>query len=382
MYINARKKGADGSIEPERVFRDALETAKPAYLGKYNNSREGKFYKIALDLYTIVNELNRRVAETNHHEKTMDAAKLLPSKHSISYLTSTFLNWAVYNWHMKKEPIVEDLGDNGYETNCCTVCDFTGEGLFYFSTAYGLENPICENCLPFDANDYEEEEDEYVVNEIADEEISDEEESEDLTKMTGQQLRDIWCVLRGKPTGIANSGMLRNKKMLIDEITKLRASLVVEAQPSEATIESDAEDSDDDDEDYEPSNDSEDEKEEDDVDDEIDSEEEDNEEEDGEEEDGEEEDNEEESEEQSFGCTGCPYEWRAGFKHGYKTAMKEMRNYANQQKHNIPEIPECEVCSDSHEKLKKCGRCGLVRYCSEECQTEDWAEHKHVCKKA
>ena len=341
MYMNARKKSADGSIEPERVFRDALETAKPAYIGKYNNSREGKFYKIALDLYNILNELNRRAAETNHHEKTMDAAKLLPCKHSIAYLTATFLNWAVYNWHMKKEPIVEDLGDNGYEYNRCTICDYEGDSLFYFSTAYGLDNPICEYCLPFDANDYEEEEAEYEM----------EEESE---------------------TGTSEA-----------EASETGAN---EEEASEEA--SDAEDSDD--EDYEPSNESEDEKEEDDEDDMEEDDEDDMEEDDEDDMEEDDEDDEEaeheeasgDEEEQSFGCTGCPYEWRAGFKHGYKTAMKEMRNYANQQKRNIPEIPECEVCGDSHEKLKKCGRCKLVRYCSEECQTEDWAEHRHICEKA
>ena len=53
---------------------------------------------------------------------------------------------------------------------------------------------------------------------------------EDLTKMTGQELRDIWCVLRGKPTGVTSSGKLSNKKMLIDEITRLRAAVAV-AEP-------------------------------------------------------------------------------------------------------------------------------------------------------
>jgi hypothetical protein len=367
MYMNAKKKGADGSIEPERVFRDELETAKPAYLGRFNNSHnsavQGSFYKIALNLYKILEELNYRVSETNHHEKTMDAAKLLPCKHSIAYLSAYFLNWAIYNWYMKTEPVVEDLGDNGYEFNTCAVCNDTGHYLFYFSTAYGLDNPICENCLPVDDNDYEEEGEYEEEEEEGEYEEGEYEEEEDLTKLSGQQLRDIWCVLIGKPTGIACSGKLRTKKMLIDEIIRLRESTEAEAEEEEEAEASD------DDEDYEPSNESEAEQEEDDIDDEINSEEEDESEEDADE------------DEKYFGCTGCPYEWRAGFKHGYKTAMKEMRNYANKQKHNIPEAPVCDVCGDSHENLKKCGKCRAVRYCSEECQTEDWAQHKHVCRK-
>jgi hypothetical protein len=31
--------------------------------------------------------------------------------------------------------------------------------------------------------------------------------------------------------------------------------------------------------------------------------------------------------------------------------------------------------------MKKCGRCKDVYYCSKECQTKDWAEHKTTCIK-
>jgi len=58
-------------------------------------------------------------------------------------------------------------------------------------------------------------------------------EPEDLTKMTGQELRDIWCVLRGKPTGVTSSGKLSNKKMLIEEIVRLR-SAAAPAEPVDA----------------------------------------------------------------------------------------------------------------------------------------------------
>lgn len=33
-------------------------------------------------------------------------------------------------------------------------------------------------------------------------------------------------------------------------------------------------------------------------------------------------------------------------------------------------------------KLMKCKGCGLVRYCSVECQKEDWKAHKEICKKS
>jgi len=42
----------------------------------------------------------------------------------------------------------------------------------------------------------------------------------------------------------------------------------------------------------------------------------------------------------------------------------------------------CQLCGKEAEKMKKCSVCRLVRYCSQECQLEDWKEHKKSCKKA
>ena len=82
-----------------------------------------------------------------------------------------------------------------------------------------------------------------------------------------------------------------------------------------------------------------------------------------------------------FGCDGCNYEFKAGFKYGYKTAMKKIKNYADYHKHTKPDVPNCETCGMCYENLKKCGRCYSVRYCSEECQKEDWPQHKRVCER-
>ena len=40
------------------------------------------------------------------------------------------------------------------------------------------------------------------------------------------------------------------------------------------------------------------------------------------------------------------------------------------------------VSQSERVKLKKCGRCARVRYCSRECQKDDWASHKQCCKVA
>jgi hypothetical protein len=43
----------------------------------------------------------------------------------------------------------------------------------------------------------------------------------------------------------------------------------------------------------------------------------------------------------------------------------------------------CDGCGTgiSETPLKKCARCEKVRYCSKECQKNEWKQHKHECKK-
>ena len=316
-YKTALQKGEAIGMEPYRLFRDALENKKPAYLGKFNNSHNtvvrGTFYAMATHLFTVIQKLFARVENDHHHTKVKNLCKDLPTDYTNAYASISNLNWAVYNrhyYHGKNIHIIEELSDNCFENNSCAVCDFTGDGTYYFSTTYGVEKPICENCLPVDDVDVDTKNDsEYVV--------SEEEEESD-----------------GEPSG--------------DE---------------EEDEEVSEEDDDENDPDYVP----------DEEDDEDDDEDEDEDEDDNEDED------EDEDKEKFFGCAGCPYEWRAGFKYGWQKAMKHMRDYANQQKHDVPAAPECALCKDSHEDLQTCDRCKLVRYCSAKCQSEDWAEHKDVC---
>ncbi|KAJ7693982.1 hypothetical protein B0H16DRAFT_1351964 [Mycena metata] len=51
---------------------------------------------------------------------------------------------------------------------------------------------------------------------------------------------------------------------------------------------------------------------------------------------------------------------------------------------SYPMSASCIVCnneaSESRKNLKQCGRCELTRYCSIECQREDWKRHKECCK--
>jgi len=88
----------------------------------------------------------------------------------------------------------------------------------------------------------------------------------------------------------------------------------------------------------------------------------------------------EEEEENEFGCPGCNYEWRDGYKNGWKDAMKYIAGRTHKE---VPDTPACSYC-DIVCKTRKCGgKCGgVVRYCSVDCQKQDWAfGHKNICGK-
>jgi len=100
-------------------------------------------------------------------------------------------------------------------------------------------------------------------------------------------------------------------------------------------------------------------------------------------EDYDEEDDEEEDEEDDkneFGCAGCNYEWRDGYTNGWRDAMK----YISRKTFKVvPPTPACSYC-DIVCKTRKCGgKCGgTVRYCSIDCQKNDWVHgHKTKCGK-
>lgn len=87
-----------------------------------------------------------------------------------------------------------------------------------------------------------------------------------------------------------------------------------------------------------------------------------------------------EEDENEFGCPGCNYEWRDGYKNGWKDAMKYIASKTHKE---VPDTPACSYC-DIVCKTRKCGgKCGgVARYCSFECQKQDWAfGHKNTCGK-
>jgi hypothetical protein len=159
---------------------------------------------------------------------------------------------------------------------------------------------------------------------------------------------------------------------------------------SDEEEESEADDDEDDDEDYDDEEEEEEEEEDEDEDDDEDYDDEEEEEEEADEDEYDEDDEDgvegaeplEEAELPfEFGCTGCDYEWRDGWRQGWKAAMKQIKQFASQQRNAGIHPTECANCG-SHRGTKRCGgTCnGVVRYCCKGCQTEHWqAGHKFQC---
>ena len=71
-----------------------------------------------------------------------------------------FLSCAVDNYLRENHDHIEQvLGDNTYEYNSCSVCDWSGDDNFYYSTHYGLNQPVCTKCVFIDEEKEEDRED-------------------------------------------------------------------------------------------------------------------------------------------------------------------------------------------------------------------------------
>ncbi len=40
----------------------------------------------------------------------------------------------------------------------------------------------------------------------------------------------------------------------------------------------------------------------------------------------------------------------------------------------------CDSCGTSGANFSRCARCRTAIYCSRDCQTKDWPNHKTICK--
>jgi hypothetical protein len=333
VYQLAKEDSVRYDMEHYRVFREKIEELKPEYLGgatssDLTNPRAGSFLIYCAALFKLIEKLlNREVirlssAELNDISSILITCSVPPL---TRLMTTVFLDWAVYNWFYRNERnFTEELGDNCIETQTCGICDFSAHSIFYYSTCYGLELPVCEGCLYGDAEDEAKRKEESVYSPEDDEATSSASETE-----TEEEANEEY----------------KDASSETDDDDEEYVYFESDASASET---------DDDDEDDEDASASE-------TDDETG----------------------DEDEDAEFGCSGCRYEFKDGWKCGFKAAMKQMANVATLQRHSPPPPPECEWCGRLYH-LKKCGGAcgGLVHYCSGECQSKDWREeHKHICAK-
>ena len=45
----------------------------------------------------------------------------------------------------------------------------------------------------------------------------------------------------------------------------------------------------------------------------------------------------------------------------------------------VPSKWRCQQCQQSADTIKVCGKCKSARFCSVECQRDNWPEHRKVC---
>jgi hypothetical protein len=301
------------TLKPKKTSQERFIEKTSKMLPTYmgdGTSRKGHA-RISTKYWQVIHALFEQLEDNDHYNKIMTIGKLLgPVNQDIIYTAVDYLNWAVYNWH-----------------------------LLNYAEPAPLKEDLSDNCY---------EENTCVVCEYSGLDV--------FYFSTSFGVNDAVC-----------------------EICALDGEKD-EEEGSEYETE-DEEVSDDDDEDYQDEDEEEEEEEDEDEEDEEDEEEDEDEDEDYkcEEETEEEEDEEEEDEEAEkkpviLDCEGCDYEWRAGWKKGWREAMKIIRESADYNRKYCPPAPFCANCKTSTHDLRRCGgTCGgLVFYCSSTCQLEDW----------
>ena len=126
--------------------------------------------------------------DTIYHDANIKTACLeLPVRvREHAYDWVNYLNWAVYNQCVLKSiytsddaTITEDLEDWCEELNSCATCGSAGEDKYYYSTQYGLEEPVCQKCVSEDIEYIDEDDEDYEEEDDEDEDYEEEEEEEE-----------------------------------------------------------------------------------------------------------------------------------------------------------------------------------------------------------
>jgi hypothetical protein len=59
--------------------------------------------------------------------------------------------------------------------------------------------------------------------------------------------------------------------------------------------------------------------------------------------------------------------------------MTECKSRAMRRRGFRPEKTPCATCNATGVKTRFCSRCHIYRYCSRECQCQDWSDHREAC---
>jgi len=87
-------------------------------------------------------------------------------------------------------------------------------------------------------------------------------------------------------------------------------------------------------------------------------------------------------------CGNCHSQWYCGKDHQkvdwpfhkrFCSDLEEMQHDVFLQLYNDKVCIGCESSASPDLKLSKCGACHVVRYCSRDCQNNNYKEHKNVC---
>ena len=342
------------------------------------------FQRIARILFAVMEELNENgngIGCRSDPIRIEEISHLLPVEFQIAYKTCLYLDWAIHTYH------------SAFETNQCSLCEYTGTAEFYYDDCNMNPDPTCDKC-------------DIEMSCLRDEELSGEVEEEEIEERVLQIKRSRMNeraaqaakLVKAEPS--MTSRYMNFSPQLVNERnrelnkceTKAGRSAIYKAyyfkmkeafDKAEVEDETETEEDEEDEEDEEYVVSEEDDEEEDDSASETEVGEEEDltdiDEADQSEADPSEADPSEAAEEEPTGeCCECDDEWEDGWRKGWKAAMKHISKYAIKNRREIP--PTCENCGNLHQ-LRTCGGCNEVKYCSTECQKEHWrAQHKYDCQ--
>ena len=246
--------------------------------------------------------------------------------------TMQMLHHAVDNYIYNHRQIYncENLLDRFKEETTCAVCCVLKYSSFTFSTVYGLDVPVCRECMS-ESEGLDDDERDLDYESEDDEDASASETESEADSASASEADDASA----------------------SEADSASASETEADSASETESEADdASETEDDDESASEDDES-----------------------------ASEEDDDDESESDKSEQLGL-HLYKKGWQAGWRAAMKYMNDCSAV---DIPPPSACVNCGDVTNKLKRCGgTCnGSVKYCSSQCQREHWKSvHKHKCQRA